>query len=216
MPRRIAADGRTTTPAARRSTARCARSRTRSCAWAASSRRRSASPIEALVAHDAEKATDGDRRRRPDQRGAAPRGVADHDDYRDPAAGGARPALPARAGPRRLRARAHGRPRRRRSPSRRASSRPIRPSRTTSTCRAWASSRPSRCGACCAPWSTSTSTLARDVAQRDDEMDDLYHRIFAEVLDLMRAGPGERRPRHAHPVRRALPRAHRRPRHQHR
>lgn len=30
---------------------------------------------------------------------------------------------------------------------------------------------------------------ARVVAQRDDELDELYHRNFAEVLDLMRANP---------------------------
>jgi phosphate transport system protein len=30
---------------------------------------------------------------------------------------------------------------------------------------------------------------ARDVARRDDEMDDLYHRIFDEVLELMREEP---------------------------
>lgn len=32
-------------------------------------------------------------------------------------------------------------------------------------------------------------TEARAVAARDDEMDDLYHRIFDEVLELMRADP---------------------------
>lgn len=31
--------------------------------------------------------------------------------------------------------------------------------------------------------------LAREVAQRDDEIDHLYHSIFSEVLDLMRADP---------------------------
>jgi len=31
---------------------------------------------------------------------------------------------------------------------------------------------------------------AREVAARDDEMDSLYHRIFDEVLELMRADPG--------------------------
>jgi phosphate transport system protein len=30
---------------------------------------------------------------------------------------------------------------------------------------------------------------ARAVARRDDEVDELYHAIFAEVLDLMRADP---------------------------
>jgi phosphate transport system protein len=32
--------------------------------------------------------------------------------------------------------------------------------------------------------------MAREVAARDDEVDELYHRIFDEVLDLMRADPG--------------------------
>jgi phosphate transport system protein len=31
--------------------------------------------------------------------------------------------------------------------------------------------------------------LAREVAARDDEVDHLYHRIFSEVVDLMRADP---------------------------
>jgi phosphate transport system protein len=30
---------------------------------------------------------------------------------------------------------------------------------------------------------------AREVAKRDDEVDDLYHAIFAETLELMRADP---------------------------
>ncbi|MFV2062805.1 MAG: phosphate signaling complex protein PhoU, partial [Chloroflexota bacterium] len=30
---------------------------------------------------------------------------------------------------------------------------------------------------------------AREVAKRDDDVDELYHRIFAETLDLMRADP---------------------------
>jgi phosphate transport system protein len=33
-------------------------------------------------------------------------------------------------------------------------------------------------------------TAAREVAARDDEIDDLYHRTFDEVVDLMRADPG--------------------------
>lgn len=31
---------------------------------------------------------------------------------------------------------------------------------------------------------------ARVVAQRDDELDELYHKIFAQILELMRANPG--------------------------
>ena len=76
------------------------------------SRRRSGPPIAALVAHDADGRDGGDRRRRADQRDAA-RGLgADHADDRDPVAGRPRPAVPAGPRPRRLRARADGRPRR--------------------------------------------------------------------------------------------------------
>ena len=59
-------------------------------------------------------------------------------------------------------------------------------------------------------------TLAREVAAQDDDVDRLYHATFSEMLDLMRARPGQRRSRRARPVRGPLPRAHRRPRHQHR
>ena len=38
-------------------------------------------------------------------------------------------------------------------------------------------------------------TAARAVAARDDEIDDLYHRTFEEVVDLMRADPAQRRAR---------------------
>jgi phosphate transport system protein len=31
--------------------------------------------------------------------------------------------------------------------------------------------------------------LARQVAQGDDEIDHLYHRVFGEVVDLMRSDP---------------------------
>jgi phosphate transport system protein len=34
------------------------------------------------------------------------------------------------------------------------------------------------------------TTRAREVAARDDDMDDLYHQTFAGVLELMRADPG--------------------------
>ena len=50
----------------------------------------------------------------------------------------------------------------------------------------------------------------------DDEVDDLYHRIFDEVLELMRDDPDDGRPRGPDPVRRALPRADRRPGDEHR
>ena len=34
------------------------------------------------------------------------------------------------------------------------------------------------------------TVVAREVAARDDDIDDLYHRTFAEVLELMRADAG--------------------------
>ena len=68
----------------------------------------------------------------------------------------------------------------------------------------------------CAPWSTSTRIEARAVAARDDEIDDLYHKTFAEVVDLMRAEPRQCGARHADPLRGALHRADRRPRDEHR
>lgn len=34
------------------------------------------------------------------------------------------------------------------------------------------------------------TTVAREVAARDDDIDNMYHRIFDEVLELMRADPG--------------------------
>ena len=65
----------------------------------------------------------GHRQRPPGQRGPAQGDGDDRGHDRDPAARRARPALPAHARSRVVRARAHGRPRGRRSPSRRASSR---------------------------------------------------------------------------------------------
>ena len=131
--------------------------------------------------------------------------------------GRARPALPAHARPRDLRARAHGRPRVRRSPSRRASSRrtpPLRRLRRPAAARAsWS---PSRCAGSSARWSTSTRSRRARSRPLDDEVDDLYHAIFDEVLELMREDPAQRRARDADPVRRALPRADRRPGDEHR
>ena len=79
-----------------------------------------------------------DRRRRPHQRGAAPHRLAHHDDHRHAATGRARPALPALARPRDLRARADGRPCRvGRQAGAQARAAPA-AERATSTCRAWA------------------------------------------------------------------------------
>ena len=57
---------------------------------------------------------------------------------------------------------------------------------------------------------------AREIAVEDDEIDGLYHATFDEVVELMRAGPGQRRARHADRHRLALPRADRRPGDEHR
>ena len=57
------------------------------------------------------------------------------------------------------------------------------------TCRGWASSAPSWSTASSARWSTSTSTRRRTVAAGDDEIDALYHKTFAELIDLMREDP---------------------------
>ena len=59
----------------------------------------------------------------------------------------------------------------------------------TSTCPRWPSSPRSSSTASCARSSTSTRTRPARVAAGDDEIDDLYHRTFDEVLDLMRADP---------------------------
>ncbi len=53
--------------------------------------------------------------------------------------------------------------------------------------------------------------LAREVAAQDDQVDDLYHDIFAEMLELDARRPGERGQRRPGVVRGALPGAHRRP-----
>ena len=87
-------------------------SRTPSCGWARSSRtqilRRPPGPDPPRRRAGAP----GHPGRPGDQRSAARAFVADRDRDRDPAAGRARPALPALARPRQLRARADGRPRR--------------------------------------------------------------------------------------------------------
>ena len=57
---------------------------------------------------------------------------------------------------------------------------------------------------------------ARQIAVEDDEIDRLYHATFDEVIELMRAGPGQRRARDADHHRLALPRTDRRPGDQHR
>ena len=41
----------------------------------------------------------------------------------------------------------------------------------------------------CGRWSTSTRTRPARSPPRDDEIDDLYHRTFDEVVELMRADP---------------------------
>ena len=62
----------------------------------------------------------------------------------------------------------------------------------------------------------SDAVKAREIAVQDDEIDRLYHATFDTVVELMRAGPGQRRARDADHHRVALPRADRRPGHEHR
>ena len=57
---------------------------------------------------------------------------------------------------------------------------------------------------------------AREVAALDDDVDDLYHSDLRRGAAADARGPGERRARDADPVRLALPRADRRPGHEHR
>ena len=57
---------------------------------------------------------------------------------------------------------------------------------------------------------------AREVAARDDDVDALYHGIFDDDPRAHARRPGQRGPGRPHPLRRALPGAHRRPRHEHR
>ena len=57
---------------------------------------------------------------------------------------------------------------------------------TTSTCRCSASGSPSSCTGSSARSSTSTRSRPARSPARDDEVDDLYHAIFDEVLVLMR------------------------------
>ena len=57
---------------------------------------------------------------------------------------------------------------------------------------------------------------AREVAKVDDDVDDLYHAIFDDLLELMRTDPVNVDRGHADPVRGPLPRAGRRPRDEHR
>ena len=135
---------RCTQPAARASTARSARSRTRCCAWAASSPTQIEAAMTALDGARRGWRNGRDRRRRPDQRGAAPCLVAHPADDRDPDAGGARPAPAAGARSRHVRARAHRRPRRlSRQAGAQARARAA-AARVRRSCRAWASSRPTR------------------------------------------------------------------------
>ena len=132
------------------------RSRTTCSGWARSSRRRSTRRSTPSSTHDADAALDGDHRRRADQRGAAQGDGDDRGDHRDPAAGRARPALPAHARPRLATSSSGWATTRAPSRSRRASSRRTRRSRTTSTCRGWASSSRTRSAASSARSSTST------------------------------------------------------------
>ena len=197
-------------------TARSPRSRTTSCGWARSSRRQIRAAIAALVAHDADAGPPGHHRRPPDQRGPAQGDGDDRRGHRDPEPGRPRPALPADARPRELRAGADGRPRRRPSPSRRASSRRYPPLEDYVDLPLLGERVAELVHGIIRALVDVDEVQAREVAKLDDEVDDLYHKIFDEVLVLMREDPAQRRARDADPVRVALPRADRRPGDEHR
>ena len=172
--------------------------------------------IAALVGHDAEAALRviiDDRQINEVQRKATAM-IAAIDRHPEP--GRARPALPAHARPRELRAGAHGRPRGLRGQAGPQAGAATRRSRTTSTCRSWASASRTWSTGSSAPWWTSTRTGAREVAALDDEVDTLYHQIFDEVLVLMRDDPANVDPGTRILFAVALPRADRRPGDEHR
>ncbi len=57
---------------------------------------------------------------------------------------------------------------------------------------------------------------AREVCERDDELDHLYNSVYEDAMQLMTAAPGARPPGDPHALRRPSPRAARRPGHEHR
>ena len=139
-----------------------------------------------------------------------------HDDHRHPAAGRPRPALPADAGPRDLRARADGRPRLvGRQAGSQAGTRPAAQGLRRPAAR-WPRCVADQVHGILHALVDIDVERARAVAAADDEIDDLYHAHLRRGRRAHAPGPRERRPRHAHPLRRALPRADRRPGHEHR
>ena len=203
-------------PAARRSTARCARSRTTSCAWAASSRTQIRAAIDALVDHDAEAASAvivGDGRINEAQRhivvARSPRPSRPSSRSRATCASccrsttsryelermGDHAGVGRQAGPQAgARAAAQA---------------------STSTCPRWASSRPQQVhGVLRALVDIDEARRAR--SRPGTTRSTPLPPIFDEVARADARRPGQRRARHADPVRGALPRAHRRPGHEHR
>ena len=73
----------------------------------------------------------------------------------------------------------------------------------------WANTRASLVHESCGPSSTSTRSRPARSPSRDDEIDDLNHKTFADVVELMRADPDNVERGTTHPLRRALHRAHR-------
>ena len=131
-------------------------------------------------------------------------------------AGGARPAPHHHRPQDHHRPRAHRRPR---HPHRRAgasSSRPSRRSSPTSTSLAWRSSPAAWCIAASTLSCARTSSWRSRCARSDDAIDRLHDQLFRELLSFMVEDPQRHQPHHAPALRLQVPRAHRRPRHQHR
>ena len=94
---------------------------------------------------------------------------------------------------------------------------PIRAARgVRAACPRWVASSPSRCATSSPPSSTSMTTRARAGGRQRRRGGRSVPRHLRRDARTHARRPGQRRPRRAHPLRRALPRAHRRPRHEHR
>ena len=220
--RSTAADGPPTSsdgriPRARRSIASSARSRTTSCGWAASSRTQIRAAIEALVEPRRRGRPRGHRGRRPDQRGAArtsSRSITTTIATQQPVARDLRFLLSLDHVTYELERMGDHAASVAKQARKLAPEPPLQELRAT--CREMGELGAELVHGVLRALVDVDQDEAREVAAGDDEIDDLYHATFDEVLDLMRADPRQRRARHADPVRGALPRADRRPGHEHR
>ena len=158
----------------------------------------------------------GHPRRPPDQRGPAQGDGDDRRHHRDPEPGRPRPALPAHARPRRATSWSGWATTRRPSRSRRASSRRMPPLENYVDLPRLGERVAELVHGIIRALVDVDEVKAREVAALDDEVDDLYHAIFDEVLGLMREDPTNVEPGTRILFAVALPRADRRPGHEHR